>query len=236
MNTLEYLHSQIPKIESKLAYTFKDPSLLQLAFVHSSYINENHSTLLHNERLEFLGDSILNALISDYLYRILPSQPEGELSFLRSRLVSSDSCYRYIEQLNIESSLLLGKGERMNNRGRGRESILANLFEAIIGALYLDGGIAIVEKFLFNHFSKHFEEIVKTPLHNWKAQLQDYCQKYYQQSPHYQVIHESGPDHDKQFEISVFMGQKELGRGRGASKKEAQQAAAEAALSQLETL
>lgn len=234
MNSLQYLLSQIPAIESKLGYTFKDSSFLKLAFIHCSFVNESRENVQHNERLEFLGDSILNMLISSYLYLTLPSQPEGELSFLRSRLVSADSCYHYIQILSVESFLLLGKGERLNE-GRGRESILANLFEAIIGAIYLDGGIEAAQRFLFTHFTKHFEQILKTPLHNWKALLQDYCQKKFQQAPYYQVIEESGPDHSKQFEIAVLILQREVGRGRGASKKEAQQAAAAAAYSHFES-
>jgi ribonuclease-3 len=117
------------------------------------------------------------------------------------------------------------------NDGRGRESILADLFEAIIGAIYLDGGLEAARKFLFNNFTKQIEEILKTPLRNWKALLQDYCQKKFQQTPVYKVLEAYGPDHSKTFEISVLINDEELGKGKGASKKEAQQAAAADALS-----
>lgn len=226
MNPMEYLSHHIPTIESKLGYSFKDHSFLLLAFIHRSFINENRLVTQHNERLEFLGDAVLGLIISDYLYHYLPSStPEGELSYLRSRLVESSSCVSYIQRLDLTPYILLGKGERMND-GRGRDSILADLFEAIVGAIYLDGGIEAARQFLFRHFSIQFESILKTPLNNWKAVLQDYCQKTYQQTPIYHVLSESGPDHSKIFEVAVLLKQKELGRGKGASKKEAQQAAA----------
>lgn len=227
---MEYLHQNISAIETQLGYVFHDHSLLTLAFIHRSFINENRTIQQHNERLEFLGDAILGMLISDYLYRYLPSTAEGELSYLRSRLVEASSCVSYVQSLNIASYILLGKGERMND-GRGRESILADLFEAIVGAIYLDGGLEAAKKFLFSNFTPQIESILKTPLRNWKALLQDYCQKNYQQTPTYHVLQASGPDHSKIFEISVLIQETELGRGSGASKKEAQQAAAADALS-----
>ncbi len=235
MDQIEYLLKHIPIIEEKLGYTFRDRSLLILAFVHRSFINENRTVSQHNERLEFLGDAVLGMLMSDYLYRHLPSHPEGELSYLRSRLVEASSCVAYVQRLEIAPYLLLGKGERMND-GRGRESILADLFEAIIGAIYLDGGLKEASDFLFRNFAAQIETILKMPLRNWKALLQDYCQKKYQIAPVYQVLQASGPDHSKIFEISVLVNQQELGRGVGASKKEAQQAAAADAMSRYECL
>ena len=230
MHQMEYLQHNIPAIEIKLGYNFRDRSLLTLAFIHRSYINENRAITHHNERMEFLGDAVLGMLISDYLYRHLPSTPEGQLSYLRSRLVEASSCVNYVQSLNIAPYILLGKGERMND-GRGRDSILADLFEAIMGAIYLDGGLEAAKNFLFRNFTPQIEEILKTPLRNWKALLQDYCQKKYQQTPTYYVLQASGPDHSKIFEISVLINQQELGRGKGASKKEAQQAAAADAIS-----
>jgi ribonuclease-3 len=230
MNQMEYLLQNISTIERKLGYTFRDSSFLTLAFIHRSFINENRMVTQHNERLEFLGDSVLGMLISDYLYGYLPSTPEGQLSYLRSRLVEASSCVSYVLSLDVASYILLGKGERMND-GRGRESILADLFEAIIGAIYLDGGLQAAKNFLFRNFTPQIETILKTPLRNWKALLQDYCQKKYQQTPVYEVLNASGPDHSKVFDISVLINQQELGRGKGASKKEAQQAAAADALS-----
>lgn len=230
MNQIEHLKQYISVIEKKLGYSFREPSLLSLAFVHRSFLNENRMVTEHNERLEFLGDAVLSILVSEYLYRYLPTTAEGQLSYLRSRLVEAGSCMHYIQSLDVASYILLGKGERMND-GRGRESILADLFEAIIGAIYLDGGLEAAKNFLFKNFSSQIEQILQTPLRNWKALLQDYCQKKFQQTPHYQLIHSSGPDHSKTFEISVSINDQELGRGTGASKKEAQQAAAADAIS-----
>jgi ribonuclease-3 len=233
MNAIEDLIRQAPSIEKKLSYAFKDRSLLALAFVHRSFVNENRTVGQHNERLEFLGDSILGLLVAEYLYRYLPSTPEGELSYLRSRLVEAGSCVAFFQKLDLEKQILLGKGEKMND-GRGRESILADLFEAIIGAIYLDGGLEAARHFFFTNFSAEIDEILKTPLRNWKAMLQDYCQKKYQQTPIYTVINELGPDHSKMFKISVGVSDQELGCGEGPSKKEAQQSAACDALSRLQ--
>jgi ribonuclease-3 len=230
MHQMEYLQKNISVIETKLGYTFRDRSLLTLAFIHRSYINENRTVTQHNERLEFLGDAVLGMLISDYLYCYLPSTAEGQLSYLRSRLVEASSCVSYVQTLDLAPYILLGKGERMND-GRGRDSILADLFEAIVGSIYLDGGLEAAKDFLFRNFTPQIEDILKTPLRNWKALLQDYCQKKYQQTPTYHVLQASGPDHSKIFEISVLINQQELGRGKGASKKEAQQAAAADAIS-----
>lgn len=222
-----------PEIESKIDYVFQDKPLLALAFVHRSFINENREIIQHhNERLEFLGDSVLGLLVAEYLYKYLPETPEGELSYLRSRLVEASSCFAYIQRLDVAPHLLLGKGERMND-GRGRESILADLFEAIIGAVYLDGGLDAARRFLFKNFSKDMQAILKAPERNWKALLQDYSQKKFQQTPTYHVVHDSGPDHNKVFEIAVVVNEKEWGRGAGQSKKEAQQAAAADAMQRL---
>lgn len=233
MNPIEQLISQAPLIESKLKYQFRDRSLLALAFVHCSFVNESRDTVLHNERLEFLGDSVLGLLMADYLYQKFPSTPEGELSSMRSRLVEASSCVCYLNVLGISSFILLGKGERLND-GRGRDSILADLFEAIIGAIYLDGGLGAAKQFLFDNFSNEIDALLKTPPKNWKAVLQDVCQKKFQQTPLYQVLQEVGPDHSKIFHISVIINGKEMGRGEGSSKKEAQQAAAAAALIQFQ--
>jgi ribonuclease III len=233
MNDLKALLSHSSQIEAKIGHSFQDKSLLSLAFVHRSYINENQDASEHNERLEYLGDSILGFLIAEYLYRYLPNTPEGELSYLRSRLVEASSCVVYVQKLDLEKYLLLGKGEQMND-GRGRESILADLFESLIGAIYLDGGMEASRRFLFKNFSKEIEEILKTPVCNWKAQLQDYCQKKYRHPPIYKVTSESGPDHLKTFTISVVINNEEVGHGQGPSKKEAQQAAAKDAFTKIE--
>lgn len=229
MNSRHKLISDPSEIEAKIQYTFKNRNLLFLAFIHRSYINENRDVFEHNERLEFLGDSVLGLIISEYLYLNLPSNPEGDLSYLRSRLVEASSCVAYVQKLDIEKYISLGKGEKINS-GRGRDSILADLFEALIGAIFLDSGIESAKNFIFTHFKEEIEAILKTPISNWKALLQDYCQKKYQKPPSYQVLNEEGPDHNKIFKISVLIDTEEIGKGVGQSKKEAQQAAAKDAL------
>lgn len=225
MHSLDLLKTHISHIEKRIGYTFHDPALLVLAFVHRSFINEHRFLEAHNERLEFLGDSVLGLLISEYLYRTLPQMPEGDLSYLRSRLVDASSCVNYVQTLEVSSFVLLGKGERLNE-GKGRETILADLFEAIVGAIYLDGGIEAARSFIFSHFSVQFEQIIKSPLHNWKALLQDYCQKKFQKAPSYELVESWGPEHSREFLVAAYINGEELGRGNGCSKKEAQQAAA----------
>lgn len=229
---LEELREKTQEIEAILGYTFRKKEWLEMAFTHRSYVNENRQALQHNERLEFLGDSVLGLLIADFLFHLMPDTPEGDLSTLRSRLVEASSCMRYVNFLNLAPYILLGKGERMND-GRGRESIISDLLEAIIGAIYLDGGLQAVRIFLFGKLIGEFEAILKTPVQNWKAALQDYCQKKHQQTPEYLLISETGPDHNKFFEIAVTILGQEIGRGSGSSKKEAQQASAKAALESL---
>ncbi len=230
MNSIETLIPHFPAIESRIGYVFNNKQLLALAFVHRSFFNEHRDLIdQHNERLEFLGDSVLGLIISDYLYEYLPSHAEGHLSHLRSHLVEASSCVTYVQKLFLEEYILLGKGERMND-GRGRESILADLFEALIGAIYLDGGLEEAKRFFFRHFYENVENALSDPLRNWKAELQDYSQKKYQKPPTYKVMKEMGPDHSKIFHVVACIDDQEVGRGEGSSKKQAEQAAAEDAL------
>ncbi len=224
---------ELELIQKKLGYYFKDPQLLEKAFIHCSYVNEQRlhaegSTQAHNERLEFLGDSVLGLIVASFLFRHYPPLNEGALSHLRSRLVDGPSCHRFLNKLQLQEYLRLGKGER-NNGQRGRITILADLFEALIGAIYLDGGLVAAEQFFLRHFLPELEEMVSNPVRNWKAELQDYSQRHHQQTPHYEVLSESGPDHSKLFCVAVIIAGKEYGRAEGTSKKEAQQAAAEIA-------
>ncbi len=233
MNSIEELLARTSIIEDKLNYSFLNKHLLVLAFVHRSFFNEHRDWIeQHNERLEFLGDSVLGLVISKYLYVNLPAEPEGYLSHLRSHIVEASSCAQLLGRLEIAQYVLLGKGERMND-GRGRETILADLFEALIGAIYLDGGIDAAERFFFSHFSEALKEHLKKPLRNWKAELQDYSQKKYQKPPFYKILKESGPDHSKVFQVAACVDEINIGEGSGSSKKEAEQAAAEDALKKL---
>ena len=234
MNDFEALMANISLIERRLSYSFKNNKLLILAFLHRSFMNENKE-LVHeyNERLEFLGDSVLGLIVAEYLYLKYPENPEGDLSLMRSKLVEATSCVHYLQKLEVEQFVLLGKGEKMNHLSRGRTSILADLFEAIIGAIFLDGGLKAAKAFFYHHFTLDMESILKKPLRNYKAELQDYSQRTHQKIPMYKVLEESGPDHSKTFHISVFVEETELGSGVGACKKEAQQNAAASALKQL---
>ena len=230
MSHLESLTKQIPLIEQCLGYTFKDKHLLALAFVHRSFFNEHRDAVKeHNERIEFLGDSVLGLIVSDYLYHQLPHHPEGQLSLLRSKIVEAPACMLYVLKLGVASHMLLGKGERMNE-GRGRETILADLFEALVGAVYVDGGMEEARRFFLGNFSNDIEQMIAQPARNWKAELQDFSQKKFQKPPFYKVIKEEGPDHGKEFHIVVLIDEEEMGEGKGPSKKLAEQAAAEDAL------
>lgn len=234
MNTYDHLKKGIPIVEAQISYSFKDKSLIELAFIHRSFTNENRDVVQgHNERLEFLGDAILGLIVSNFLYIQFPNRPEGDLSYIRSRLVEAPACALYLKKINLEPFLMVGKGESMNE-GKGRGTILADLFEAIIGALYLDGGVEAARSFFFDHFNEEISSIIEKPHRNWKAELQDYCQKNYQKPPEYSVIKEKGPDHLKTFYIKVQLDGQELGQGKGSSKKEAEQSAAENAIHALE--
>lgn len=233
MTTPQTLIEQSATIEAQLGYTFQNKQLLAMAFTHCSFVNESRETHCeHNERLEFLGDGVLNLIIADYLYHHLPDVAEGELSYKRSRLVDANACLKYLQHLHVDQYLLLGKGERRND-GRGRDSILSNLLEAIIGAIYLDSGLEAAKAYLLTHFAAIISEVLEVPDQNAKAKLQNYAQAHMQQQPTYQVIEALGPDHDKYFVVAVCLDEEEIGRGTGKSKKEAQQAAAADALTRI---
>lgn len=233
MFSYDELKTQLDNIQGKLRFEFKNPDFLLLSFVHSSYVNENrHLVQEHNERLEFLGDAVLGLLISDFLYTTFPGISEGRLSAMRSWLVCSSVCMRFVQKLKLEQYLLLGKGESL--LVRGKETILADLFEALIGAIYLDGGLQAVKTFFFQHFLQDMQNILHSPDENFKADLQVYAQKHFSRVPQYRVLEESGPDHNKYFTVAVFLQEKELARGEGANKKTAEQNAAKHALEHLQ--
>ncbi len=233
MDTYQNLVDSLGLIENKIHYKFQDQSHLLVAFTHKSFLNENRELKLeHNERLEFLGDAVFGFIITEYLFQQFPSHQEGDLSYLRSRIIEGAPCSIYFEKLELGDYILLGKGE-MQNTGRGRQSIYSDLFEALMAAIYLDGGIGAVKEFFFSHFEKEVLQIVKNPELNWKAVLQDYAQRKSQQKPEYRITDQEGPDHDKIFYVEVLIGEKVLGKGSGASKKQAEQRAAEDACNEL---
>ncbi len=231
------LFSQVPAIQERLAYTFTQPELLIRAFIHSSFLNEHRDTVfLDNERLEFLGDSILNFLVAEYLYKNLPDVTEGKLSSLRAHAVSSTACARYFDELHLQEFMLVGRGEVLQ-AGRGaRSSIIADMFEALLGAIYLDGGLDQARKFLLTHFEHDLKDVLNSPEQNYKALLQEFTQKSWQKIPSYRVMQESGPDHDRQFCVGVFIEHECIGQGLGHNKKEAERLAAKQALDTLRGL
>lgn len=233
MEAFKKLQKELEKIEERIGYSFKEKSHLALAFVHRSYAHEHPALGGHNERLEFLGDAILGLLVSEFLYLHLPHHQEGELSYLRSRLVEAAVCSCYLDSLSLESYLLLGKGERANV-GKGRRNILADFFEALLGAIYLDGGYHPARHFFFCHCKEKVVETIGQPRRNYKAELQELCQKRSQQTPLYELIHLEGPDHKKVFHVLVRIDGKEYGRGIGSSKKEGEERAAATALKKME--
>jgi len=234
MDPHQSLMEQMDLIEERIGYVFQKKDLLVLAFVHRSFYNENREKVLaHNERLEFLGDSVLNILISEYLYKTFPELSEGQLSHIRAYLIEAAMCARLVQKLSLIEFILLGKGEKMNE-GKNKESIQADLFEALLASIFLDGGLEAARKFFWSRFMEDVAFRLKEPVRNWKAELQDYSQKKHQKTPVYQVLNAHGPDHNKQFEIGVYLEDLELGKGLGSSKKEAEQEAAKKALGFLE--
>ncbi len=234
MNSLKALRLKQEEIEEKLGYVFENKEILMNALVHRSYVNEHKDeALAHNERVEFLGDSVLGLVVADYLYHRLPTYSEGALSQLRSKLVEASTCAKYLQKLELQEYILLGRGEAMTE-GRNKVSILADAFEAIVGAIFLDGGMATAKSFLLCHFEEEANAAIGSPPRNFKAELQDYSQKKFQKVPIYKIGGETGPAHAKLFHVIVYIEEKEAGIGVGISKKEAEQRAAFDALSKLE--
>lgn len=218
-------------LEKAIGYRFNNISLLQNALTHSSYANERfHSGLKSNERLEFLGDSILGMVTAEYLYRNFPDRPEGDLSRMRADMVCEKSLAHIAEQLQLGQHLMLGNGEEQSG-GRKRASILADAVESIIAACYLDGGIAPAKRFIDTFV---LTDVPVQRMHNvdYKTTLQEKIQQKKNQTLTYVLIEERGPDHDKWFEVEVQLNGAMIGRGCGTSKKRAEQDAAKNALEQ----
>ena len=219
----------IKDLEAAIGYRFKDITLLQNALSHSSYANERwHNGLMSNERLEFLGDSILGMTVADFLYRKFPDRPEGELSRMRADMVCEKTLAQVARQLHLGEHLLLGHGEEQG-RGRDRDSILADAVESVIAACYLDGGLAPAQD-LIRRFILCYVPVKQMNNRDYKTALQELVQQKKDQVIRYQLIAESGPDHDKQFTVSVTVNGQEAGQGIGRSKKRAEQEAARAAM------
>lgn len=233
MDLLKELKNRLCEIEERLGYTFEEKEYLIKAFVHRSFLNEcSDESQEHNERLEFLGDSVLSLIVAEYLFELFPDWPEGDLSPMRARLVDAKSCACYLDKLNVEEFLLLGKGQKLSLE-RARASIFADLFEAILGAIYLDSHYERSREFFFTQFKENIESILSEPDQNYKALLQKHVQQLEQITPLYRIKSEEGPDHAKCFIIEVFIKEEKFGEGEGASKKQAQQKAAQNACEKL---
>lgn len=222
---------QFSGFEKNTKIIFKDKNLLKQAFIHRSYINENPgSNLSHNERLEFLGDAVLELVVTDFLYKKYPNYTEGELTAIRSALVNAIIISEVALKIGMNDYLLLSKGEAKDN-GKARQYILANTYEAYIGAVYLDQGYNAVNKFVIATLLPHTEEIVAKKLwRDAKSLVQEKAQEFVGVTPAYKVLHESGPDHDKHFTVGILFGMNLIAEGKGKSKQEAEQKAAEMAL------
>lgn len=212
------------QLETVIGYTFKDPTLLQTALTHTSFANESRTPIPHNERLEFLGDSVLSIVVADYLFHQWKDRPEGELTRARASLVCESALFEFAKEIGLGSYLRLGRGEERGG-GRARPSVVSDAFEALIAALYLDGGIEAARKFLLPFLSEG-----KTAEADYKTQLQEVVQQNPEEKLRYQVEGEKGPDHDKHFTVAVYLNSNCIGRGEGHSKKSAEQHAAREAL------
>lgn len=224
----------IEELEKIAGYCFKNKKNLLLALTHSSYANEKRNEgLSSNERLEFLGDAVLNIVISDYIYKNRPKLSEGEMSKTRASIVCESALMKCAENIKLGSFIMLGRGEE-NTGGRQRASILSDAFEALIGAIYIDGGLEEASKFIFKAMEELISHMDKSEVFiDYKTNLQEVIQKDGEEKISYQILEEKGPDHNKEFIVQLTVGDKVMGSGSGKSKKEAEQNAAKAALAKL---
>jgi ribonuclease-3 len=219
----------LAEFQKRISHAFRDPALLERSLTHKSYANENRVPS-HNERMEFLGDSVLNLIVSEYLMKTCPDSTEGDLSRLRAAIVSEPALARVARTIGLGEYILLGRGEEQTG-GRDKDSLLANSLEALTASIYLDSGREAADAFVM----RFFEEIIRHTCafggsFDYKTQLQELCQGRTRQLPEYRIVSESGPDHQKQFTVEVRIKGELCGRGTGRSKKEAEQRAAKEAL------
>ena len=213
-------------LQQVLHYTFKNPALLRIALTHTSFANESKVPTTHNERLEFLGDSVLSVVVADHLFH-QSKRPEGELSRMRASLVSEEALFQFVEEIQLGEYLRLGHGEELGG-GRTRPSVVSDAFEAVIAALYLDGGFEVARNFIMPFITEG-----KTAEEDYKTRLQEVVQQSPDAALRYEVVDETGPDHDKKFTVSVWRNGTHLADGIGRSKKAAEQNAAKKALEKL---
>lgn len=225
------IQQNLTKLEQLIETTFTDKVLLLTAVTHRSYLNEHReATWDHNERLEFLGDAVLELVITDFLFTKYPDKPEGELTAVRAALVNTVSLAAASEQLGFNDFLLMSKGEA-KDVGRARQYILANTFESIVGAIYLDQGYAAAKDFIAKQLFAKTEQIVEKRL--WqdpKSRFQELAQEHVSVTPTYETLSQDGPDHDRVFTVGAFLRRELIAEGKGRSKQEAEQQAAEKAI------
>ena len=223
-------------LQQAIGITFRDVALLQQAFVHSSYINENPAfPIFDNERLELLGDALLSFIVTERLYHEFPNFGEGELTEVRISLIRQETLAEIASELSLGDYLFLGKGEE-STRGRQRETNLADAFEALVGAIFLDQGLSVARDFVLSKLRGQLDRVrAKGVGRNYKALLQEFTQAKFKQLPTYRVIETSGPDHDKGFTVEVALEGRVLGVGSGKSKRAAEMEAARSALEKLGT-
>ena len=216
------------QLETIIGYKFKNPELLEIALTHTSYANESRTPVKHNERLEFLGDSVLQIVSADYLFHAYADRPEGDLTRIRASLVSEGALFQFAQEIDLGEYLRLGRGEERCG-GRTRPSVVSDAFEAVIAALYLDGGMEVARKFILPFITEG-----KTAEDDYKTRLQEVVQQDPSAVLKYEVTGETGPDHNKQFTVCVWRNGELLAEGRGRSKKAAEQHAAKVALEKLQ--
>lgn len=211
------------QLEEVLHYHFKNPALLRIALTHTSFANESKVPSTHNERLEFLGDSVLSVVVADHLFHN-STRPEGELTRMRASLVSEEALFQFAQEIDLGAYLRLGHGEELGG-GRTRPSVVSDAFEAVIAALYLDGGMEAARRFILPFITEG-----KTAEEDYKTRLQEVIQQNPEEKLHYRVEEETGPDHAKQFTVGVYLNSNRMALGTGRSKKAAEQQAAREAL------
>ncbi len=229
--TARNLEADLIQLQKILGVTFSDPLILLSAVTHRSYLNEHkEASWEHNERLEFLGDAVLELVVTDYLFSKYPEKPEGELTAVRAALVNTNSLALASELLGVNKFLLMSKGES-KDEGRARQYILANVFESCIGAMYLDQGYEAAKTFIASRLFANTDNIVKKRLwQDAKSRFQELAQEKASITPTYETLSQDGPDHDRVFTVGVFLRHEKIAEGKGRSKQEAEQQAAQAAV------
>lgn len=217
---------ELQLFERRSGIKFRDLDLLNLAFAHRSFANESSQDVDNNERLEFLGDSVLGLVVAEYLFENLTDRPEGDLAKIKSFVVSEDSLAEVARRIEVDSYILIGKGEEYSG-GRNKKALLADCMEAVIGAFFVDSGFRPARKFVLRHIVPEINKVLEDRHRkDYKTLLQEHVQKTYKTYPRYNLVKKSGPDHDKTFWIEVVVNEKSYGPGKGANKKEAEQNAA----------